>query len=317
MAESITVQQLVDGLRSAIDLRLLAGEAGLQNRLTTSELNRPGLALSGYFEYFANRRIQVLGNTETAYLAGLPEEQAHERIRRLFEFPIPCVLVTSGNRLPPVFLECAERTATPLFATETPTSRAAWRVSAFLERALAPETHIHGVLVDVHGLGTLLVGRSGVGKSECALELVERGHRLVADDIVVVQRMGKDQLVGRSTDVLRYHMEVRGLGVIDIESLYGVNAIALEKEISLLIRLEKWDPARQYERLGLEERTYAIFDVEIPEYVIPVEPGRNIAVLVEVASLHQRLKNQGINPARAFNDRLIQRMTAPKRAASA
>jgi HPr kinase/phosphorylase len=309
MADSITVQQLVDGLQQAIDLTLLAGQRGLQNRVITSELNRPGLALSGYFEYFANRRIQILGNTETAFLSGLPEDLARQRICRMFEFSIPCVLVTAGNRLPPLFVESAEKAGTPVFSTQTPTSRAAWRVSAFLERALAPETHIHGVLVDVHGLGALLVGRSGVGKSECALELVERGHRLVADDIVVVQRMGKDQLIGRSTDVLRYHMEIRGLGVIDIESLYGVNSIALEKEISLLIRLEKWDSARQYERLGLEERTYAIFDVEIPEYIIPVQPGRNLAVLIEVAALHQRLKSQGINPARAFNESLIRRMS--------
>lgn len=310
MADSITVQQLVDALTPTLEIQLLAGGRGLSNRLTTGELNRPGLALTGFFEYYANRRVQILGNTETAYLHGLPEEQARERIQRLFEYPTPCFFLTSGNRAPDSFLELGEQTATPIFSTPVPTSRFGLRVAAQLERQLAPETHIHGVLVDVHGLGTLLVGRSGVGKSECALELVERGHRLVADDVVVVKRMGKDQLVARSTDVLRYHMEIRGLGVIDIESLYGVNSISLEKEISLIIRLEKWDQAKRYERLGLEDRTYAIFDVQVPEYVIPVEPGRNIAVLIEVAALHQRLKNQGINPARAFNESLISRMAA-------
>ncbi|NUP88301.1 MAG: HPr(Ser) kinase/phosphatase [Candidatus Sumerlaeia bacterium] len=311
MADSLSVQQLVEGVRSPLDVRLVAGAQGLGNQINTSELNRPGLALCGFFEYFANRRVQVLGNTETAYLHGLPEDEARRRIETFFEYPIPCIFLTSGNTAPPVFLELAERTATPVLATDVPTSRSALRIAAFLERQLAPETHIHGVLVDVHGLGVLLLGRSGVGKSECALELVERGHRLVADDIVVVQRMGKDQLIGRSTDILRYHMEIRGLGVIDIESLYGVNSIALEREISLIVRLEKWEASKQYERLGLEERTYAIFDVEVPEYILPVEPGRNLAVLIEVAALHQRLKNHGINPARAFNESLIRRMTSP------
>jgi HPr kinase/phosphorylase len=316
VAESITVQQLVDGLRGQLDLTLVAGGLGVTNRLTTSELNRPGLALSGFFEHFANRRIQILGNTETAYLAGLPDDEARRRIGKLFEHSIPCFFVTSGNRAPDHFLGLADKTNIPVYATPIPTSRFALRVAAFLEHMLAPETNIHGVLVDVHGLGTLLLGSSGVGKSEAALELIERGHRLVADDVVVVQRMGKDQLLGHSTDLLRFHMEIRGVGVIDIESLYGVNAIALEKEIALVIRLEKWDEAKEYDRLGLEQRSYAIFDVEIPEYVIPVEPGRNLAVLIEVAALTQRLKNQGINPAAAFNEALIRRMTAPRREAA-
>ncbi|MBN1477111.1 HPr(Ser) kinase/phosphatase [Candidatus Sumerlaeota bacterium] len=309
MADSITVQELVDGLSDSLGFELVAGARGLGNRLTTAELNRPGLALSGFFEYFANRRTQIFGNTETAFLADLTEEEARRRIERFFEHPVPCIFVTSGNTPHPALLEMAENTATPVFQSEVPTTRFAMRISGFLERHLAPETHIHGVLVDVHGLGVLLVGRSGVGKSECALELIERGHRLVADDVVVVHRMGKDHLIGRSTEILRYHMEIRGLGVIDIESLYGVNSISLEKEIALIIRLERWDPKKQYERLGLEDRIYSIFDVEVPEYIIPVEPGRNIGVLVEVAALNQRLKNQGVNPAQAFNESLIRRMT--------
>lgn len=316
MAESITVQQLVDSLRQTFDLTLLAGGSGVTNRLTTSELNRPGLAMSGYFEHFAQRRVQILGNTETSYLMSLPDDVARQRMERLFEFAIPVFFVSSGNAPPPVFLEFAEAHHMPVYATQVPTSRFALRVAALMERLLAPETKIHGVLVDVHGLGTLLLGRSGVGKSECALELIERGHRLVADDVVVVQRMGKDQLLGRASDVLRFHMEIRGVGVIDIEALYGVNSIALEKDINLIVRLENWDQSKQYERLGLEQQTYAIFDVEIPEYVIPVEPGRNLAVLVEVAALTQRLKNQGINPATAFNEALIRRMSSPPQSAA-
>ncbi len=310
MAESITVRQLVEGLGKALDFHLVAGEGGLDGVMTTSELNRPGLALSGFFDYFANRRLQMLGNTEAAYLGGLPEKQARQRIQHLFEYSIPCIFFTSGNHAPAVFAECAEAAGTPVFETPTPTSRFALRVGGFLEQQLAPETHIHGVLVDVHGLGTLLLGRSGVGKSECALELVERGHRLVADDVVVVKRMGKDKLVGHSSSALRYHMEIRGLGVIDIEALCGVNSIAMEKEILLTIRLEPWEVGKEYERLGLEERTYSIFDVEVPEFVIPVQPGRNIAVLVEIAALHQRLKYLGINPAEDLNKSLIQRMAA-------
>lgn len=308
MADSITVGQLIDGLKKNFEVQLLAGRGGITNRLTTSELNRPGLALTGFFEHFAQRRVQILGNTETAYLSTLSKVDARRRIEQLFEYPIPCVVITSGNIAHEAFLECGEKSNIPVYHSPVPTSRFALRVAATLERLLAPETHIHGVLVDVHGLGTLLVGRSGVGKSESALELIERGHRLVADDVVVVQRMGKDQLIGRSSDILRYHMEIRGLGVIDIESLYGVNSISIEKEIALIIRLEPWDQSKQYERMGLEQRTYQIFDVDIPKLVIPVEPGRNIAVLVEVAALNQRLINQGINPAQALNEQIIRRM---------
>ncbi|HPS02689.1 MAG TPA: HPr(Ser) kinase/phosphatase, partial [Candidatus Sumerlaeota bacterium] len=234
--------------------------------------------------------------------------ERRRRLERIFEFYIPCVIITTSLEAPPDMIEIAEANRVPVLRTPLLTSNFSGHLSHFLDRELAPSWAIHGVMMDIFGMGVLIQGRSGVGKSECALELIERGHRLVADDIVVLRRVGNEQLVGTCSERLRYHMELRGIGIIDIESLYGVRSIRNEESVSLLIRLERWDPKKDYERLGIKQQFTNLFDCPVPEYILPVEPGRNISILVEVAALMQRLRNQGINPATQLNEQIMATM---------
>ncbi|MFH0795071.1 MAG: HPr(Ser) kinase/phosphatase [bacterium] len=305
----MSVRQLLLRRGHKFDLRLVAGDAGLDNTFSTAELNRPGLAFAGFYEVFSHDRIQILGNTEISYLRNLAATDRHARLEHALGFHSPCFIVTSGQKPPTELAEIATIKQVAILTTSLNTSRLTGMLTAFLEQEFAPSTNIHGTLMDVFGMGVLLMGKSGVGKSECALELIERGHRLVADDVVVLRRFSKEVLMGSSSELLQYHMEIRGIGIIDVEALYGIGAVREEERISLMVRLEKWDDAKEYERLGLDERTTALMDVVIPEYVIPVEPGRNLSILIEVAALNQRLKNQGINPAQRFNERLLERMT--------
>lgn len=308
MAPQLTVEQLLQAKGRTLDLKIMAGAGGLKRVIESSELNRPGLAFAGFFDVFSHNRIQILGITEISFLKSLGKNERVERLRRTFSFDIPCFIITSNQEPPLEMLDMANAHNVPVMATTIPTSRFSGMLTRYLEREFAPSCSIHGDLLDVYGLGVLIVGKSGVGKSECALELIERGHRLVADDVVILRRLTKELLVGHSSDILKYHMEIRGLGIVDVESLFGVGSVREEKKVSLLVRLEKWEEGKEYERLGLEERHCTIFDVQIPEYVIPIEPGRNLSILIEVAALTQRLKNTGIIPAKRFNDKLIQLM---------
>jgi HPr kinase/phosphorylase len=310
MTSPVTVEQILQAKGKDLDLKIMAGAEGLKKMIASSELNRPGLAFAGFFDVFAPNRIQILGITEISFLKSLGKQERLERLQRTFGFDIPCFIITSDQEPPPEFLEMANSHNVPVMTTTIPTSRFSGMMSRYLEKEFAPSCTIHGDLLDVYGLGVLIAGKSGVGKSECALELIERGHRLVADDVVILRRLTKDLLVGRSSHVLKYHMEIRGLGIVDVESLFGVGSVLEEKSVSLLIRLEKWEEGKEYERLGIEEQHCTIFDVKIPEYVIPIEPGRNLSILIEVAALTQRLKNTGVVPAKRFNERLIQKMRA-------
>jgi HPr kinase/phosphorylase len=305
---SVTVEEVLRAEEKSLDLHLIAGDGGLNNEISTAELNRPGLAFAGFFEIFSHDRIQIIGNTETCYLKNLEREERLKRLRRIFEYPVPCFVITHGQEALSDFLELANKHNVPVMRTSCPTSRFSGLLSYYLEKKFAPSCSVHGVLLDIYGVGVLIIGKSGVGKSECALELIERGHRLVADDVVIIHKITKDILVGRSSNVLKYHMEIRGIGIVDVESLFGVGSVREEKKINMIIRLEKWEQDKDYERLGMEDNTYRIFDVDIPEYVIPVEPGRNLAILVEVAALSQRLKFMGVNLAERFNERLISEM---------
>ncbi len=308
MVPGFTVRKMLEAKGKVLELTLIAGGGGLDNPIESPELNRPGLAIAGFYEVFSHDRIQILGNTECSFLKGLDENERSSRLSRMFEFQIPCFVITSGQDVSPEFCSLTNEHNVPVMCTPIPTSRFSGMLSFYLENQFAPSCTIHGVLLDVYGMGVLLVGSSGVGKSEAALELVERGHRLVADDVVILRRISKNLLIGSASDILKHNMEIRGLGIIDIEKLYGVGSIREEKKISLLVHLEKWDPNKEYERLRMEEIKHAIFDVEIPEYRIPVEPGRNIAILIEVAALQQRLLTRGYNPAREFNENLLQRI---------
>ncbi|MCX6998697.1 MAG: HPr(Ser) kinase/phosphatase [Candidatus Sumerlaeota bacterium] len=308
----IAVGKILEKKGKSLELSLIAGNQGLEKRVESPELNRPGLAIAGFYDVFSHDRIQILGITECSFLKGMDPRERQASLTRMFEFEIPCFIITSGQDITLEFLELADRHNVPIMKTPIPTSRFSGMLSNFLEMEFAPSCTIHGVLLDVYGMGVLLVGISGVGKSEAALELVERGHRLVADDVVVLRRISKDLLIGCASEILKHHMEIRGLGIVDVEKLYGVGAIREEKKVSLLVLLEKWDPHKEYERLGMDEKKRTIFDVEIPEYQIPVEPGRNLAILIEVAALQQRLRYGGYNPATEFSKNLLRRIQENK-----
>lgn len=315
----IPVRMVLDKLGQELDLKLVAGEAGLDNTFNTTELNRPGLAFAGYYDVFTSDRIQIIGITEISYLKSLEPADRLQRVRRTFEFNIPAMIVTSDQEILEELRRVADERAIPLLKTPLLTSNFSSHLSRFLQRAVAPTWHIHGVSLDVFGMGVLITGPSGVGKSECALELLERGHRLIADDIVILRRVGKGDLVASASERLGYHMEIRGIGIIDVETLFGVRAVRDEEVVSLVIRMERWEQNKDYDRIGITANTCLLFDCELPEYVVPVQPGRNMSLLVEVAALMQRLKNQGINTAEVFNARLqaeLQKRTgAPKASA--
>lgn len=305
LTKPISVRKILEKRGQEWKLELLTGDGGLDNAFSTSELNRPGLALTGYYEVFSADRVQILGLTEISYLRALRPQDRLRRLKRIFEFYIPCVIITTSLEAPSELLELALENRVPILRTPLLTSNFSGHLSHFLERELAPSWAVHGVMLDVFGMGVLIQGRSGVGKSECALDLIERGHRLVADDIVILRRVGNEQLIASCSDRLRYHMELRGIGIIDVESLYGVRSIRDEEVVSLLIRLERWDARKNYERLGMRQNYTRLFDCQIPEYVIPIEPGRNVSILVEVAALMQRLHRAGINPAANLNKQIM------------
>ncbi|RMF44679.1 MAG: HPr(Ser) kinase/phosphatase [Deltaproteobacteria bacterium] len=305
---SISVEEILSEKEAGLDLELLAGEGGLGRQVRIPRIQKPGLALAGYVENLHGDRLQVLGSTELSYLAQLPADKAHSNLEKLFQVDICGFVVTKGQQVPEALLQLAEKRGIPLLRTHHQSSIFISLITNFLEERLLPSTTIHGVLVDVLGVGVLLLGKSGIGKSECALDLVLRGHRLVADDVVKVRKKLPAVLFGEGMDLLHYHMEIRGLGIINIKHLFGVAAIRERKKIDLALELVNWEDGYNYDRLGLEEETHRILDIEIPLLKIPVRPGRNITSIVEVAARNQLLKEMGYNSAVEFQDRLEKRM---------
>ncbi|MGI8905157.1 MAG: HPr(Ser) kinase/phosphatase [Candidatus Sumerlaeaceae bacterium] len=305
----LTLETLIRDRGREMDLTVLSGHAKLERTINSPELNRPGLALAGFYEVFAHDRMQILGNTEMSFLYSMELGERASRLHNVLRFQMPCIVVTNGNEVSDDIIQVVDSHEIPLLRTSLPTTRLLSMLNNFLEHHFAPVTNVHGDLLDVFGMGVLIMGSSGVGKSECALELIERGHRLVADDQVMIRRLSKEELVGRSNDVLRYHMEVRGLGILNIEMLFGIAAVLEEKPVELVVWLEKWNDLVEYERLGIDETTHNIFDVRVPKYVVPVQPGRNISIMVEMAALTQRLKNSGLNPAQMMEDSIMARMS--------
>lgn len=305
---SLAIQDLLEDSEYGLDLRLIAGEAGLGHRLYSSRIQKPGLALTGYTEHLHPDRVQVLGNTEISYLSQIPQAQAVGYIQKLCSFPISCFIITKGLD-PPDFLKSeAEKAGIPLLVTPTQSSTFISLITKFLEERLLPTTHIHGVLVDVLGVGVLLLGKSGIGKSEFALDLVIRGHRLVADDIIHVKKKMPASLVGQAAEMIQYHMEIRGLGIINVKDLFGVSSIREKKIIHMVLELVDWDPEQEYERLGIDDRVYSILGVDIPHLKIPVRPGRNLTSIIEVAARNYLLKGMGYHSARDFHERLMARL---------
>lgn len=305
---SLSIKDLLEDEAYGLDLNLIAGENGLSHRLYSSRIQKPGLALTGYTEHLHPDRVQVLGNTEISYLRQIPEDLAALHIGKLCSFPISCFIITKGL-VPPAFLKrAAEEAGIPLLGTHHQSSTFISLITKFMEESLLPTTHIHGVLVDVLGVGVLLLGKSGIGKSECALDLVIRGHRLVADDIIHIKKKMPAALVGQAGETIQYHMEIRGLGIINIKDLYGVSSIREKKIIDMVLELVDWDPDQEYERLGIDDQIYAILGVELPHLKIPVRPGRNLTSIIEVAARNFLLKGMGYYSARDFHERLLARM---------
>ncbi len=309
---TLDIERIYRERRDQLELTLLAGRGGLKHELTNAEIARPGLVLAGFLERFANVRTQVFGQTEMAYLNALSPTQRQERLKDFFEFTVPWVIVTKAQACPQELLDAAENAETPLFSTRLNTSDFIARLSAYLEVVFAPTTTMHGTLVDVYGVGLFYTGRSGIGKSECALDLIERGHRLVADDILRITRKAPKVIMGTASEMQGFHMEVRGVGIIDIERLFGVQSVRLQKRVEVEVRLELWDSAAEYDRLGLESRFTTVLGVDIPVVTIPVSPGKNITVISEVIAMNHMLKTYGENPAELFSRRLNQELRRRK-----
>ena len=299
----VAVAELLDAAAQPLKLDLAAGRAGLENRIHLARVQRPGLALTGYTDYIRYGRVQIVGSSEVGYLGKLRPRSRTAILEQLCSCRITCFVVTKGLVPPTELLEAAEAHGIPVLTTPLESTAFIKLLAGLLEERLATRLHLHSVLLDVFGLGALILGESGIGKSECALDLIDRGHRLVADDVVEIKRMG-DVLVGVSPDLTRLHMELRGLGVLNIKDLYGVSSMRLSKRVELVIQLERWEAGKEYDRLGLRDETFLILGVEVPLVRMPVAPGRNIALLVEVAARNQLLREGGYDAAKRFVERV-------------
>ena len=309
-----TVQTLLDD--PLLTLSLAAGRSGLERRIVTPELNRPSLELTGCFDAFRAERIQIIGNGEIVYIESREATPGlRENIDRILDPRAPCVIVTNGRPPPHVVIDRAERVSIPVLTCPHGTTKLYKRLWEHLDSEFAPQTTMHGVLMDIHDMGVLLLGGSAVGKSECALELIRRGFHLVADDMVTIKCVNDSVLVGRATELLPYHMEARGLGIIDVSLLFGVAAIRSDKRITLAITLTEWDANEDYDRTGLANESLNILDVSVPHVRIPVRPGRNVGTLVEVAALNQKLKSLGIHTARLMEEKLLRHLAGAEHAA--
>lgn len=287
-------------------LSLVAGESGINRKIITSDISRPGIEITGYFKYYPKERLQLIGRTEMAYFLDLTDEEKADRSRRLCTEETPGIIVSRGMDIPDILLKIAEESGVPVLRSQHKTTRVISRLTNFLEAKFAPTTTVHGVLLDIYGVGVLITGKSGVGKSETALELVKRGHRLVADDSVEITQLDYETLVGNSPPLLQNMVEIRGIGLINVMPLFGTGAIRAKKKISIVIELENWIETKQYDRLGLDGDTMRIMDVDLPKAIVPVKTGRNLAVIIEVAAMNFRLKRMGINAAEDFSERLTE-----------
>ncbi|MBD8500382.1 HPr(Ser) kinase/phosphatase [Paenibacillus arenosi] len=304
MAKKVKVSELVEQFQ----MEVLAGEQGMKRLITVDDLHRPGLEIAGYFDYHPTERIQLMGKTELTFLETLSEETRLERLRRFISPELPSIIITRGLDVPTELVQICEENEVPLLRSPLASTTLLSRITGFLERKLAPTATIHGVLVDVYGVGMLITGGSGIGKSETALELVKRSHRLVADDAVEIRQTSDNQLHGTAPDLIRHLLEIRGIGIINVMTLFGAGAVRNNKRISVVIKLETWQQDKQYDRLGLDEETTRILDTDVPLVTIPVRPGRNLAVIIEVAAMNYRLKRMGYNAALQFTNKLTEQI---------
>ncbi len=299
--DSITVRRL---LESPLELKSLTGEAGFDNVIYDGYIHRPQLALTGFMALFTSQRVQLLGNTETHYLEMLDEEARIQAFINIADRNVPCIIVTNNNTLEDRLLKIAADHNIPVFQTHFATTNAIHLISEFLDDQFSPQGVVHGSFVDVYGVGILFIGRSGIGKSEIALDLVERGHRLVADDVVMLTRKRDALLMGTGTSLVKHFMEIRGLGVIDIRQMFGIRAIRFQKRLEIVVELEDWDPQKEYERTGLDVAPSEVMGVQISSIKLPIFPGKNITVISEVIALNYLLKTYGYNAAQEFSEQL-------------
>ena len=311
MSGSLVVGSLLEQLEPLLELERVTGSAGLERAIPGADVSSPGLALAGFVGRFASERIQVFGETEVTYLHSLDAATRRANLAQFFRFPIPCVFVTKGLDLPTEVREEATRADVAVLRSSLKTNEFYNRIKPWLEDYFAPQTTVHGSLADVYGVGLLFIGQSGIGKSECVLDLVERGHRFVADDLVLVRKKGNDILIGRGHELQRHYMEIRGVGLVDIPAIFGIRAVRQQKRIEVIVQLEEWrkgDTVTTVERTGLDGETTDILGVPLPRIVVPLNPGKNITVVAEVIAMHHLLKWSGIDPAERFNARLIKQM---------
>ncbi len=301
----ITVKYFYTAMKEKIHIELLTKNASLDKKITEQNLHRPGLALAGFVELFSYNRVQIVGNTEVKYLNKLSKTKRNASLKKILKFKIPCVIFTNNNKPSADILKLAEEDNIPIFVSSLTTTKLTYLVSDFLDDQFAPSLTLHGSFTDVYGVGMLFIGKSGIGKSEVALDLVERGHRLVADDVVVLTKKGENIIMGAGTELIKHFMEIRGIGIIDVRSMFGIRAIRFQKRLEVVIELELWDENSEYTRTGLETETVNLMDVEIQYIKIPILPGKNITVISEVIALNYLLKHYGYDAANVLTQKLL------------
>ena len=307
--EFITVDFLYNNAKKIGKLNLLSENPDLERKITDQNLHRPGLALAGFVDLFSFNRVQIFGNTEARYLKKLSLDQQEKSLRTLFQFNIPCIILTNDNKAIPSLLELAKEKGVPIFTSPYGTTKLVYLLGDFLDDQFSQRITVHGSFVDVYGVGICFVGKSGIGKSEVALDLIERGHRLVADDVIILTKKGEGILIGSGTEIAKHNMEIRGLGIIDVERIFGIRAIRYQKRMEILVELEVWDDKANYTRTGLDETMTTISEIEIPYIKLPILPGKNITVISEVIALNYLLKHYGYDAAEVFKKKLSERIS--------
>jgi HPr kinase/phosphorylase len=304
----LSVRELFERKQRSLQLELMTGDVGLDREIRSPEVSSPGLVLAGFIERFVPERLHVLGETEISYLRSLDKEERRRSLETLMNFDLSCVFVTKGQPIPRGLSRMAKEHGIAVMRSKLTTSEFYRRITPYLAEVFAPSTTLHASLADVYGVGLLFTGRSGIGKSECVLDLVERGHRLVADDVVHISRRGTDVLIGRATTLSHRYMEIRGVGLIDISALFGVHAVRQQKRIEVVVELKEWESAKGADRTGLDGQTVEVLGVDLPRVVVPLNPGKNITVISEVVAMNLLLRYSGVDPAVTFNERLLTKM---------
>lgn len=303
--KKLTVNDIID----KFNLSILAGEPE-GKLIKISDIKRPGIELAGFWKYFTPERVQLLGMTEISFLKELSPNTLNKRVKKLFTYDLSCVIIARNLEVPEVIINEANNNKIPLLRTPISTTRILSLLTNYFEEVLAPEESIHGVLVDIYGVGVLITGKSGIGKSETAVQLVKRGHRLVADDLILIKKIGERKLIGTAPQVSRHFLEIRGIGIINVRTLFGAGAVKDSSEINMIAKLEFWNENKMYERLGIDNIYGEIMDIEIPQVVLPVKPGRNLAMVLEIAAMNTRMKSMGYNAAQDFSKKVNELRTS-------